>query len=158
MRVRENSEQMALLRGESAERTRLIDRFNRVVDNWYAIMSRTKRLTAFTASYAQAAVIFPFILVAPAYFAQKIQLGGMMQTASAFGSVQSALSFFVTAYRDTGGMARGGGAARRVRDVDRQRQQAGDDAADRSMWCRRAAATKSICASFWFGCRMARRW
>ena len=62
-------------------------------------MSRTKRLTAFTASYAQAAVVFPFILVAPAYFADKIQLGGMMQTASAFGSVQKALSFFVSAYR-----------------------------------------------------------
>ena len=44
-------------------------------------------------------MIFPFILVAPAYFAQKIQLGGMMQTASAFGNVQSALSFFVSAYR-----------------------------------------------------------
>ena len=69
------------------------------MDNWYAIMSRTKRLTAFTASYAQAAVIFPVLLVAPAYFADKIQLGGMMQTAHAFGSVQSALSFFVTIYR-----------------------------------------------------------
>src|SRR6185312_9915618 len=99
VRVRENSEQVALLGGESAERTRLTDRFNRVIENWYAIMSRTKRLTALTASYAQAAVIFPFILVAPAYFAQKIQLGGMLQTAQAFGSVQGALSFFVTAYR-----------------------------------------------------------
>ncbi|MBI5264095.1 MAG: ABC transporter ATP-binding protein/permease [Bradyrhizobium sp.] len=99
VRVRENSEQIALLKGESAERERLLDRFGRVVGNWYAIMSRTKRVTAFTASYAQAAVIFPFVLVAPAYFAGKIQLGGMMQTASAFGSVQKALSFFVTIYR-----------------------------------------------------------
>jgi putative ATP-binding cassette transporter len=99
VRVRENSEQIALLRGESAERARLTDRFGRVVDNWYAIMSRTKRLTAFTASYSQAAVIFPYVLVAPAYFADKIQLGGMMQTASAFSSVQKALSFFVTVYR-----------------------------------------------------------
>jgi vitamin B12/bleomycin/antimicrobial peptide transport system ATP-binding/permease protein len=62
-------------------------------------MSRTKRLTAFTASYQQAAVIFPYVLVAPAYFAKKIQLGDMMQTGSAFSSVQRALSFFVTAYR-----------------------------------------------------------
>jgi vitamin B12/bleomycin/antimicrobial peptide transport system ATP-binding/permease protein len=78
---------------------RLSERFGRVVDNWYAIMQRTKRLTAFTASYSQAAVIFPYVLVAPAYFADKIQLGGMMQTASAFSSVQKALSFFVTIYR-----------------------------------------------------------
>jgi vitamin B12/bleomycin/antimicrobial peptide transport system ATP-binding/permease protein len=99
VRVRENSEQIALLRGESAERQRLSERFGRVVENWYDIMSRTKRLTALTRSYSQAAVIFPYILVAPAYFADKIALGGMMQTASAFGSVQTALSFFVDVYR-----------------------------------------------------------
>jgi vitamin B12/bleomycin/antimicrobial peptide transport system ATP-binding/permease protein len=99
VRVRENSEQIALLQGEGAERARLWDRFNHVVDNWYRIMSRTKRLTAFTASYSQAAVVFPFILVSPAYFAGKIQLGGLSQTASAFGSVQKALSIFVTIYR-----------------------------------------------------------
>lgn len=99
VRVRENSEQIALLRGEDAERQRLSERFGRVVENWYTIMQRTKRLTAFTASYSQAAVIFPYVLVAPAYFADKIQLGGMMQTASAFSSVQQALSFFVSTYR-----------------------------------------------------------
>jgi putative ATP-binding cassette transporter len=99
VRVRENSEQIALLRGESIERQRLLERFGRVSDNWFAIMRRTMRLTAFTSSYAQAAVVFPYILVAPAYFADKIPLGGMTQTASAFSSVQQALSFFITVYR-----------------------------------------------------------
>jgi len=99
VRVRENSEQIALLHGEQAEREHLMVRFGRVVDNWLAIMTRTKKITAFTASYNQASVIFPYVLVAPAYFAQKIQLGGMMQTASAFSNVQGALSFFVTIYR-----------------------------------------------------------
>ena len=99
VRVRENSEQIALLRGNAAERERLLVRFGRVVENWLAIMSRTKKLTAFTQSYSQASVIFPYILVAPAYFAKKIQLGGMMQTASAFSSVQGALSFFISIYR-----------------------------------------------------------
>jgi putative ATP-binding cassette transporter len=99
VRARENSEQIALLKGEHAERQNLWQRFNGVVENWYGIMSRTKRLTAFTASYSQAAVIFPYILVAPAYFAKKVQLGGLQQTASAFGSVQTALSVFVTIYR-----------------------------------------------------------
>ena len=99
IRVRENSEQIALLKGEGAERGNLLQRFGFVIANWYAIMSRTKRLTAFTASYNQAAVIFPYVVVAPAYFAKRIQLGDMMQTGSAFGSVQDALSFFVSAYR-----------------------------------------------------------
>ena len=99
VRARENAEQIALLHGEQVERLRLSTRFQRVVGNWLSIMSRTKKLTAFTASYSQASVIFPYILVAPAYFAEKVQLGGMMQTASAFSSVQDALSFFITAYR-----------------------------------------------------------
>jgi vitamin B12/bleomycin/antimicrobial peptide transport system ATP-binding/permease protein len=99
VRVRENSEQIALLQGERAERERLSERYGRVVTNWYGIMSRTKRLTAFTSSYAQAAVMFPFILASPAYFADKIQLGALIQTAEAFGKVQDALSFFVSIYR-----------------------------------------------------------
>lgn len=99
VRVRENAEQIALLHGEVAERDRLLIRFGLVIENWLGIMTRTKKITAFTASYSQASVIFPYVLVAPAYFAEKIQLGGMMQTASAFGSVQGALSFFISVYR-----------------------------------------------------------
>jgi vitamin B12/bleomycin/antimicrobial peptide transport system ATP-binding/permease protein len=100
VRVRENSEQIALLDGEPAERDRLLIRFGNVVANWLAIMSRQKKLTFFTASYAQASVVFPFIMVSPAYFANAIQLGGLMQTANAFGQVQNALSVFVTLYRN----------------------------------------------------------
>jgi vitamin B12/bleomycin/antimicrobial peptide transport system ATP-binding/permease protein len=99
VRVRENSEQIALLHGEGAERQGLSERFGRVVANWYGIMSRTKRLTAFTQTYSQAAVIFPIILAAPAYFADKIQLGALLQAAEAFGKVQEALSFFISIYR-----------------------------------------------------------
>jgi putative ATP-binding cassette transporter len=99
VRVRENSEQIALLHGDRTERERLLGRFGRVVANWYAIMSRTKRLTAFTQSYGQAAVVFPIILMAPAYFANKILLGPVLQGAEAFGNVNDALSFFVSTYR-----------------------------------------------------------
>src|ERR1700760_3722573 len=100
VRVRENAEQIALLKGEAAERGRLWTRFSSVIANWYAIMSRTKRLVFFTQSFDQTAVILPYILVAPAYFSDRIQLGGLMQSASAFSSVQKALSFFVAVYRD----------------------------------------------------------
>jgi vitamin B12/bleomycin/antimicrobial peptide transport system ATP-binding/permease protein len=99
VRVRENSEQIALLDGERAEGGRLLLRFGNVVANWMAIMSRQKKLTFLTAGYTQASVVFPFIMVSPAYFAGAIQLGGLMQTANAFGQVQSALSVFVNVYR-----------------------------------------------------------
>jgi putative ATP-binding cassette transporter len=99
VRTRENAEQIALLKGEPAEHQRLSLRFREVVANYMDIMRRTKKLTAFTASYNQAAVLFPFIMIGPAYFAGKVQLGSVTQTASAFSSVQEAMSFFVTAYR-----------------------------------------------------------
>jgi len=98
VRVRENSEQIALLRGETAERGRLMDRFRSVVENWLRIMTRQKRLTFLTAGYNQASVVFPIIVVSPAYFAGHIQLGALTQTAGAFNSVQTALSFFVDSY------------------------------------------------------------
>jgi putative ATP-binding cassette transporter len=99
VRVRENSEQIALLGGEAAENDRLLTRFANIVQNWRQIMTRQKRLTFLTAGYSQVSSVFPFIVVSPAYFAGAVQLGGLMQTASAFGSVQGSLSYFVTAYR-----------------------------------------------------------
>jgi putative ATP-binding cassette transporter len=99
VRSRENSEQIAALHGEPAERESHLGRFGLVVSNWIAIMQRQKQLTFFTQSYSQASVIFPYLMVSPAYFSGAMQLGGLMQTASAFNSVQTALSYFVTAYQ-----------------------------------------------------------
>lgn len=100
VRVRENSEQIALLKGEGAEDDRLQHRFSFVIANWREIMARTRRLTMLTASYAQASVVFPFIVASPAYFAGKVQLGWLMQTATAFESVRQALSIFIDVYRE----------------------------------------------------------
>ena len=115
VRVRENSEQIALLDGEQTERNRLLTRFGNIAANWLAIMSRQKKLTFLTAGYGQVSSVFPFVVVSPAYFAGAIQLGGLMQTASAFGSVQGALSFFVTAYRSDRRVASGDREARGFR-------------------------------------------
>jgi vitamin B12/bleomycin/antimicrobial peptide transport system ATP-binding/permease protein len=99
VRTRESSEQIASLHGEAAERERHLFRFGLLAENWIEIMRRTKKLTFFTASYSQASVIFPYVMVSPAYFSGGMQLGGLMQTASAFNNVQGALSYFVTAYQ-----------------------------------------------------------
>jgi putative ATP-binding cassette transporter len=100
VRTRENSEQIAALGGEAAERERHLNRFSMVIANWLSIMRRTKQVTFFTASYSQASTIFPYLVVSPAYFSGAMQLGGLMQTASAFNSVQTALSYFITSYRN----------------------------------------------------------
>jgi putative ATP-binding cassette transporter len=98
VRIRENGEQVALLAGEEAERLRLGERFARLVANFRLIMTARKRLTWFTAGYEQVSIVFPFVVVSPAFFAGTIPLGVLTQTASAFGQVQTAFSFFVNAY------------------------------------------------------------
>ena len=97
-RLREYGEQVALLRGEKAEVARLDRSFSEVVANFLQILSRRMKLTTFTAGYSQLSVIFPYVLAAPSYFLGKITLGQFQQTAGAFSQVQSAMSFFISAY------------------------------------------------------------
>jgi putative ATP-binding cassette transporter len=98
VRLREDAEGIALYNGEAAEANSLAGRFGKVVENWWGIMRQQKRLTWFTSGYGQIAIVFPFIVAAPRYFSGALQLGGLMQTASAFGQVQGALSWFIEAY------------------------------------------------------------
>ena len=100
VRFRENTEGVALYHGEPDEMRNFRTRFGAVVRNWWDIMRQQKRLTWFTAGYAQAAIIFPFVVAAPRYFRGEIPLGGLVQTASAFGQVQDSLSFIVSSYTE----------------------------------------------------------
>ncbi|WP_319582160.1 ABC transporter ATP-binding protein/permease [uncultured Pseudodesulfovibrio sp.] len=100
VRFRENVEGVALYGGEKDESAIFKSRFDKVVSNWWAIMRRQKRLSWLTNGYAQAAIIFPILAAAPRYFSGAMQLGGLMQTASAFGQVQGSLSWFVDAYSE----------------------------------------------------------
>lgn len=98
VRLRENAEGVALYGGEEREHEVFVDRFTHVVDNFWAIMRRIKAISWWTNFYGQFAIIFPYVVVAPRYFAKAVQLGGLMQTAEAFGQVQSSLSFIVNSY------------------------------------------------------------
>jgi len=98
MRVRDHVEGVALYGGEEDEKRGLTARFRALMENWWAIMVATKRLTFFTAGFSQVASIFPIVVAAPAYFRGQIPLGGLIQTSSAFGQVQGALSWFVDNY------------------------------------------------------------
>ena len=97
-RLREYAEQVALLAGEPVEKRSLKTRFAAIIGNFFEIVDCRKNLLAFTASYGQLSPIIPYIVAAPFYFAGKIQLGVMSQTARAFSMVDSALTFFITYY------------------------------------------------------------
>ena len=100
VRLRENAENVAFYGGEARELETFLSRFGRVVENWWGIIKRRKRLTWFTYGYGQVAIVFPYLVAAPRYFSKTIQLGGLMQIASAFHQVQRSLSFIVDAYNE----------------------------------------------------------
>jgi len=100
VRFRENTEGVALYKGEADEMRSFRERFGSVVRNWWDIMRQQKRLTWFTSGYGQAAIIFPILVAAPRYFRGEIPLGALMQTSQAFGQVQDSLSFIITSYTD----------------------------------------------------------
>ena len=98
VRIRENAEQIALYHGEPVEERRLANAFTRIYATWWSYMKHNKRLTWLTSFYGQAAAVFPFIVGAPQFFAGRIGLGTLTQTADAFGQVQGSLSWFVESY------------------------------------------------------------
>ena len=103
VRVRENVEGIALYRGEDQEKMSLLHRFAAVVGNFRAIMHRTMLLNMVTVGYNQISVIIPLVAAAPRYFAGKVTLGVLFQAASAFGSVEGALSWIINTYERRAG-------------------------------------------------------
>ncbi len=100
VRTRENSENIAFYRGEPVEKTGLLGRFAGVIGNAWDIVFRSLKFQGFNLVVNQIAVVFPIILQARRYFSGQITLGDVTQTATAFGQVFGALSFFRLAYDD----------------------------------------------------------
>ncbi len=98
MRLRENSEAIALYGGEAKERDTFDHRFDRVYDNYARLIVRQKRFNWFSAYFNQFAIILPFLVTASAYFAKAVQLGFLMQVSSAFGNVQNAFAYLAQSY------------------------------------------------------------
>ena len=67
------------------------------------MIDQRKKLIAFTGFYGQISPIIPYVFAAPFYFAGKIALGVMTQTAQAFGQVEGALTFFISYYTSLAG-------------------------------------------------------
>lgn len=98
MRVRENAESIALYGGEPSEAAGLGLSFRRVWDQYWRFMILTKRLNWFQLSFGQIAVVFPYLMAAPKYFAGAFDVGTLFQIADAFGTVRDSLSWFVSLF------------------------------------------------------------
>lgn len=98
VRVREFAEPIALSKGADVEESMLRTKFAAVFANYFRLLVWQKRLISFNVGFNQIAIVFPFIVTAPAYFSGAIMLGFMMQTANSFGRVQDALTWFVDSF------------------------------------------------------------
>ncbi len=88
--LREYGEQVALLSGAAAERGLLRDRFGALIANFYAIVDRRKKLSAFTVSTSSSTRSSPTCWWRRTTFSGQITLGQMTQTAGAFARVSRA--------------------------------------------------------------------
>jgi putative ATP-binding cassette transporter len=100
VRLRENSESVAFYGGEPRELDIFSDRFGKVFENYWAIMVRTRILGFAQYGSGQAAVVFPYLVAAPRYFVERMQLGAIQQVADAFTTLQGSLAYIITSYND----------------------------------------------------------
>jgi putative ATP-binding cassette transporter len=95
VRVRENSEAVALIRGEADEKGILTDYFGAVLASTIGLMRTQRRLMWLTSFYASVGWVYPTLVASPRFFAGAISLGELMQITAAFGQVQTSLNYFV---------------------------------------------------------------
>ncbi|MGH6795491.1 MAG: ABC transporter ATP-binding protein/permease, partial [Methylocella sp.] len=95
VRVNERTEAIALYGGETDEKDYLNREFDQVLSMMRRLVSAITRLTWVTAGYGWFAIVAPFIVAAPGYFAGDMSLGDLMMAVGAFNQVQQALRWFV---------------------------------------------------------------
>ena len=100
VRVRESAEAIGLAGGEEYERSGAIERFGRIVGNWWELIRAQRNLTLFTTGIGQINAAVPLLAAAPGYFAGHLTLGTVAQIGIAYGQVSGALVWFVNAYQE----------------------------------------------------------
>ncbi|MBS0185300.1 MAG: ABC transporter ATP-binding protein/permease [Proteobacteria bacterium] len=98
VRLRENTEAVALYKGEHEEKREFYQRFGFVVQNFYAIIRRSIFINFWTTTYNNLDTIFPILVMAPRFFRGEIKFGDITQVSGAFSVVRESLSFIVSSY------------------------------------------------------------
>ncbi|CAK0780641.1 vitamin B12/bleomycin/antimicrobial peptide transport system ATP-binding/permease protein [Gammaproteobacteria bacterium] len=91
--ARENSETIALWRGEPNERRRFRSLFRGVVGMWQIQSWALTRILMFSSGYSVLSTAFPLLVAAPRYITGTLTLGALMQTAQAFQQMIQGLSW-----------------------------------------------------------------
>lgn len=99
MRIRENSAEIAISKGNDTEKQILNRRFRKIEINWDAIKRYTRRITMFEKGYTEFGVLLAYLLIIPRYFARQIQIGSIVKLTMAFTNVRVGFAWFVFQYK-----------------------------------------------------------
>lgn len=99
MRIRENSAEIAISKGNSTEEQILKNRFRKIEINWEAFKRYTRRITMFEKGYTEFGILLAYLLIIPRYFAHQIAIGSIMQLTMAFTNVRVGFAWFVFQYK-----------------------------------------------------------
>ena len=114
MRLRDNAETIALMKGGAAEKAILTRFYDGVVGRWLRIVKSHGHVTWITNASGPMIPIIPLLFAAPKYLAGELSLGQVTQLAAAFVQVQIAISWLVDNYNR---IAEWYASARRVMDI-----------------------------------------
>jgi putative ATP-binding cassette transporter len=91
--ARENSEAIAMMRGEPHEREQSSHLFRNVESGWNRQTLAYTWIVAFSTGYGALLPVFPILVAAPQFISGTMTLGVLMQAAQAFQKLTSALSW-----------------------------------------------------------------
>ncbi len=105
--IRDNAESIAFYQGEEGEKAQIFKRFKAVLKNFNFLIGWQRNLDFFTTGYNYLVIILPAMIVAPMYFAGKVEFGEISQASFAFGQVLGAFSIIVKYFDSISAFAAG---------------------------------------------------
>jgi len=93
VKVRENSQAIALIYGETNEKKRLLGLFQDIASVYDRQTHAWANILIFNSGYSVLSMAFPILIAAPRYILGSITLGALMQSVQAFQQMSSALSW-----------------------------------------------------------------
>lgn len=93
VKARENSQAIALLRGEASEQKRFLGLFQDITSVYDQQTGAWANILLFNSGYSVMSMAFPILIAAPRFILGSITLGAMMQAVQAFQQLSGALSW-----------------------------------------------------------------
>lgn len=105
VRIKENSEAIALYDGQEMELDIVGGKFRQAVDNFKYLIRWQLNLSFFQHGYQYLTLIIPALFIAPGILSGELEVGAIAQASSAFRSVLAALALIITQFEQLSSLA-----------------------------------------------------